>query len=153
MNKFLLINEARTTLNVYDDRKRAIRTLLPLWRAFLKFLQSRGPMPPTIIEIPEQSLRDYANFLDYQDISVDDALIRLAAVLLICRRAGHSAKVLHTIVIPRVRRPVAGRRWESFRARAYEPLKSCELARSRKRRRKREELAQAAASVDGTGEK
>jgi hypothetical protein len=95
-------------------------------------------MPPSIREIPDESLRAYSTRLDCQDCHVDEALIPLAAVLLICLHAGYSAKILRTVVIPRVRRPVENRQWDAFRVRTYTPLPSSQLARSRRRRANRE---------------
>jgi hypothetical protein len=135
-----LSEEARIALSRYNSDK-AAQTLLPLWLQFEGFLQSCGAFPPSIPDIPEESLRAYATFLDYQDSHVDDALIALSAVLLVCLHAGYSARVLRSIVIPRVRRPVENRQWDAFRLRTYQPLESCQLARSRRRRARREACA------------
>lgn len=126
------------TLERYQNSENAARTLLPQWLKFEEFLLSQGTMPSSIREIPEESLRAYSTLLDHQDCHVDDALIRLAAVLLVCLHAGYSAKILRTVVIPRVRRPVENRQWDAFRARTYTPLPSSQRARSRRRRAKRE---------------
>ena len=133
-----LTEEARMTLERYRNSENAARTLLPQWLKFEKFLLSQGTMPPSIREIPDESLRAYSTLLDYQDCHVDEALIPLAAVLLICLHAGYSAKILRTVVIPRVRRPVENRQWDAFRVRTYTPLPSSQHARSRRRRAQRE---------------
>lgn len=133
-----LTQEARMTLERYKNSENAARTLLPHWLEFEEFLLSQGTMPSSIREIPEESLRAYSKLLDYQDCHVDDALIPLAAVLLICLHAGCDAKILRTVVIPRVRRPVENRQWDAFRARTYTPLPSSQHARSRRRRARRE---------------
>lgn len=142
-----LTAEARLALNRYSSDN-PIRTLLPLWRQFEDFLQSHSRMPASILEIPEDTLRAYASYLDYRDCHVDDALVALSAVLLVCLNAGYSGKVLRTIVIPRIRRPVENRQWDAFRLRTYQPLESSQLARSRRRRAKREACAQDAAHPD-----
>lgn len=142
-----LTAEARLALNRYSSDN-PIRTLLPLWRQFEDFLQSHSRMPASILEIPEDTLRAYASYLDYRDCHVDDALVALSAVLLVCLNAGYSGKVLRTIVIPRIRRPVENRQWDAFRLRTYQPLESSQLARSRRRRAKREACAQDAARPD-----
>lgn len=133
-----LTGEARMTLERYQNSDAAARTLLPQWLKFEKFLLSQGTPPPSIREIPEESLRAYATLLDYRDCHVDEALIALSAVLLICLHGGYSAKILRTVVIPRVRRPVENRQWDAFRVRTYTPLPSSQHARSRRRRAKRE---------------
>ncbi|WP_321912854.1 hypothetical protein [Paraburkholderia sp. J11-2] len=142
-----LTAQARLALNRYSSDN-PIRTLLPLWRQFEDFLQSHSRMPASILEIPEDTLRAYASYLDYRDCHVDDALVALSAVLLVCLNAGYSGKVLRTIVIPRIRRPVENRQWDAFRLRTYQPLESSQLARSRRRRAKREVCAQDAARPD-----
>ena len=142
MTESKLYEEARTTLGRYQNSDNAARTLLPLWLRFEAFLLSLGAMPPSILEIPEQSLRAYATHLDYQDCHVDEALIPLAAVLLICLHAGYSATILRSIVIARVRRPVENRQWDAFRVRTYQPLPSSQRARSRRRRAEREQRAE-----------
>jgi hypothetical protein len=105
-------------------------------------------MPASILEIQEDMLRAYASDLDYRDCHVDDALVALSAVILVCLHAGYSGKVLRTIVIPRIRRPVENRQWDAFRVRTYQPLESSQLARSRGRRAKREACAQDAVRPD-----
>ncbi|MEI7293995.1 hypothetical protein WCQ02_17780 [Paraburkholderia tropica] len=137
MPESALTEEARLALERYGSDN-ASKTLLPLWRQFEGFLQSRGGLPAAILNIPEESLRAYANYLDYEDCHVDDALVALSAVLLVCLHAGYSGKSLRTIVIPRIRRPVENRQWDAFRLRTYQPLESSQLARSRRRRGKRE---------------
>jgi hypothetical protein len=127
-----LTDEARTVLSRYSSDKAAL-TLLPLWLQFEAFLLSRGTPPLSIHDIPEETLRAYATYLDYQDTHVDDALIALSAVLLVCLHAGCNARVLRSIVIPRIRRPVRNRQWEAFRLRTYKPLEYGERAHSRKR--------------------
>lgn len=134
-----LTEQACVTLNRYSGAG-AIDTLLPLWREFVRFLESLGPLPTSILDIPEQTLHAYATHLDYRDCHIDDALVALSAVLLICLRAGYSAKVLRTVVIARIRRPVENRQWDAFRLRTYQPLESSQLARSRRRRARREVL-------------
>jgi hypothetical protein len=101
-------------------------------------LRSRSTVPSSVLSISEESLRAYATFLDYQECHVDDALVALSAVFLVCLHAGYSAKILRSIVIPRVRRPVQNRQWDAFRLRTYRPLESSQLARSRRRRSKHE---------------
>lgn len=137
MRDTALTDEARAALNRYSS-DRALETLLPLWRAFESFLEKDSARPASITEIPEQSLRAYATLLDYSERHVDDALVALSAVLLICLHAGYPARVLRTIVIPRIRRPVENRQWDAFRLRTYQPLESSQLARSRRLRAKRE---------------
>ncbi len=111
---------------------------MPLWLQFDNFLQSHGTVPSSILSIPEGSLRAYATFLDYQECHVDDALVALSAVFLVCLHAGYNAKILRSIVIPRIRRPVQNRQWDAFRLRTYRPLEYSQLARSRRRRSKHE---------------
>ena len=135
----LLTEQAHITLKRYSGAG-AIGTLLPLWAKFEKFLEALGPLPASILDIPEQALRAYATHLDYQDCHIDDALVALSAVLLVCLRAGYSAKVLRTVVIARIRRPIENRQWDAFRLRTYQPLESSQRARSRRRRAKREAL-------------
>ena len=135
-----LSEEARVALSRYSSDK-AAQTLLPLWLQFEAFLQSRGTLPSSIPDIPEESLRAYATFLDYRDCHVDDALIALSAVLLVCLHAGYNAKVLRSIVIPRIRRPVQNRQWDAFRVRTYRPLEYSQRAQSRRRRTKHEACA------------
>jgi hypothetical protein len=142
-----LTEEARVALNRYSSEK-AVKTLLPLWLQFEDFLQSQGVLAASILEIPEQSLRAYATYLDYQDCHVDDALVALSAVLLVCLHAGYKGKVLRSVVIPRIRRPVENRQWDAFRLRTYQPLESSQLARSRRRRAKREACTQDTARAD-----
>ncbi|WP_321931169.1 hypothetical protein [Paraburkholderia guartelaensis] len=142
-----LTEEARLALNRYSSDN-PVKTLLPLWRQFEDFLQSHSGMPASILDIPEDTLRAYASYLDYRDCHVDDALVALSAVLLVCLHAGYSGKVLRTIVIPRIRRPVENRQWDAFRSRTYQPLESSQLARSRRRRAKREACAQDAVRPD-----
>lgn len=142
-----LTEEARGALNRYSSDN-AVKTLLPLWRQFEDFLQSRSGLPTSILGIPEDTLRAYASYLDDQDCHVDDALVALSAVLLVCLHAGYSGKVLRAIVIPRIRRPVENRQWDAFRLRTYQPLESSQLARSRRRRAKRDACAQDAARPD-----
>ncbi len=132
-----LSEEARMALSRYSSEK-AARTLLPLWFQFEAFLQSRGTFPSSIPDLAEESLREYATFLDYQDCHVDDALIALSAVLLVCLHAGYNARSLRSIVISRIRRPVQNRQWDAFRARTYQRLESSELIRNRKRRNSHE---------------
>ncbi|MEX3999095.1 hypothetical protein AB4Y38_09385 [Paraburkholderia sp. EG285A] len=143
-----LTEEARGALNRYSSEN-AVKTLLPLWRQFEGFLQSRGLSPTSILDIPEDTLRAYASHLDYQDCHVDDALVALSAVLLVCLHAGYSGKVLRSVVIPRIRRPIESRQWDAFRLRTYQPLESSQLARSRRRRAKREAYAQDTVRADG----
>ncbi|MFP3553172.1 hypothetical protein SB861_20990 [Paraburkholderia sp. SIMBA_049] len=145
-----LSEEARIVLSRYSSDK-AARTLLPLWLQFEAFLQSRGTLPPSIPDIPEESLRAYATYLDYQDAHVDDALIALSAVLLVCLHAGCKAKVLRSIVIPRIRRPVRNRQWEAFRLRTYRPLEYSERAHSRKRHIKHDACASEPARIEDSG--
>lgn len=140
MLKTLLIDEARIALNRYSGDN-AAKTLLPLWCEFEGFLQSHGLLPTSILDISEETLRSYATHLDYGDSHVDDALVALSAVLLVCLHAGYPARILRTIVIPRIRRPVENRQWDAFRLRTYRPLESSQLARSRRRRAKREARA------------
>ncbi|MEX3931177.1 hypothetical protein AB4Y32_05015 [Paraburkholderia phymatum] len=128
-----LSEEARTALSRYSNGK-AVQTLLPLWLQFEAFLQSRGTLPSSIPDIAEDSLRAYATFLDYGDRHVDDALVALSAVLLVCLHAGYNARILRSIVIPRIRRPVQNRQWDAFRARTYQRLEYSQFARSRRRR-------------------
>ena len=135
-----LSEEARIVLSRYSSDK-AAQTLLPLWLQFEAFLQSRGTLPSSIPDIPEESLRAYATHLDYQDSHVDDALIALSAVLLVCLHAGYNAKVLRSVVIPRIRRPVRNRQWDAFRLRTYRPLEYSERAHSRKRKTKHDVCA------------
>jgi hypothetical protein len=135
-----LSEEARTSLSRYSSDK-AAQTLLPLWLQFEAFLLTRGTLPSSIPDIPEESLRAYATSLDNQDCHVDDALVSLSAVLLVCLHAGYNAKVLRTIVIPRIRRPVENRQWDAFRLRTYQPLEYTQLIRNRKRRAKQEARA------------
>jgi len=135
-----LSEEARTVLSRYSSDK-AAQTLLPLWLKFEDFLKSCGTLPSSIPDIPEESLRAYATFLDYQDCHVDDALVALSAVLLVCLHAGYNAKILRSVVIPRIRRPVQNRQWDAFRLRTYKPLEYSQLARSRRPRNKREASA------------
>ncbi|CAN7429434.1 hypothetical protein LJR267_002848 [Paraburkholderia hospita] len=142
-----LSEEARIALHRYRSDN-AAQTLLPLWRQFEGFLQSLGEVPSAILEIPEASLRAYATFLDYRDCHVDDALIALSAVLLVCLHASYNARILRSIVIARIRRPVENRRWDAFRLRTYLPLESSQLARSRGRRAKRETCAGNAAHIE-----
>lgn len=132
-----LSEEARTILSRYNSDK-AIQTLMPLWLQFDSFLRSRSTVPSSILSISEESLRAYATFLDYQECHVDDALVALSAVFLVCLHAGYNAKTLRSIVIPRIRRPVQNRQWDAFRLRTYRPLESSQLARSRRRRSKHE---------------
>ena len=139
-----LTAQARIALNRYSSDK-AVKTLLPLWLKFEDFLLSRSGLPASILDIPEETLRAYASHLDHWDCHVDDALVALSAVLLVCLHAGYSGKVLRTIVIPRIRRPVENRQWDAFRLRTYQPLESSQLARSRRRRAKREASAQSSA--------
>jgi hypothetical protein len=105
-------------------------------------------MPSSIPDIPEESLRAYATSLDYRDWHVDDALIALSAVLLVCLHAGYNAKILRSIVIPRIRRPVQNRQWDAFRSRTYQPLEYSQLARSRRRRTKHEACASDPARIE-----
>lgn len=142
-----LSKEARIALGRYRSDN-AAQTLLPLWHQFESFLQSLDAVPPSILEIPEASFREYATFLDYQDCHVDDALIALSAVLLVCLHAGYNAKILRSIVIPRVRRPVENRRWDAFRLRTYLPLDPSQLIRARRRRAKREACAEDLAHIE-----
>jgi hypothetical protein len=142
-----LTEEARGALNRYSSEN-AAKTLLPLWRQFEDFLQSHGLSPTSILDIPEDTLRAYASHLDHQDCHVDDALVALSAVLLVCLHAGYSGKVLRSVVIPRIRRPIANRQWDAFRLRTYQPLESSQLARSRRRRAKREAYAQDTVRAD-----
>ncbi|HKR40915.1 MAG TPA: hypothetical protein VJU59_14770 [Paraburkholderia sp.] len=142
-----LTEEARVALSRYSSDN-AIKTLLPLWQQFEDFLRSYSEMPASILDIPEDTLRAYASYLDYRDCHVDDALVALSAVHLVFLHAGYSGKVLRTIVIPRVRRPVENRQWDAFRLRTYQPLESSQLARSRRRRAKREACAQDTARPD-----
>ena len=135
-----LTAQARIALNRYSSDK-AVKTLIPLWLQFEDFLISRSGLPASILDIPEDTLRAYASHLDHLDCHVDDALVALSAVLLVCLHAGYSGKVLRTIVIPRIRRPVENRQWDAFRLRTYQPLESSRLARSRRRRAKREASA------------
>ena len=128
-----LSEEARIALSRYGSDK-AAQTLLPLWLEFEGFLQSRGALPSSIADIPEASLRAYATFLDYRDCHIDDALVALSAVLLVCLHAGHNARILRSVVIPRIRRPIQNRQWDAFRLRTYRPLETAQLARNRKRR-------------------
>jgi hypothetical protein len=128
-----LSEEARIALSRYSSDK-AAETLLPLWLQFEAFLHSRGTLPSSIPDIPEESLRAYATFLDYRDWHVDDALVALSAVLLVCLHASYNVKVLRSIVIPRIRRPVQNRQWDAFRARTYQRLEYSQLSRSRRRR-------------------
>jgi len=144
-----LSEEARFVISRYDSDK-ATQTLLPLWLQFEDFLQSRGTLPSSIPDIPEESLRVYATFLDYRDCHVDDALIALSAVLLVCLHAGYNAKILRSIVIPRIRRPIQNRQWDAFRLRTYRPLEYSQLARSRRRRSKREANTSDPASVESS---
>ncbi|MGT2471899.1 hypothetical protein [Paraburkholderia terrae] len=147
MSESRLSEEARIALSRYSSGK-AAQTLLPLWLQFEGFLQSRGTLPSSIADIPEESLRAYATSLDYQDWHVDDALVALSAVLLLCLHAGYNAKVLRSIVIPRVRRPVQNRQWDAFRLRTYQPLEYSQLARSRRRRTKLEACASDPARIE-----
>jgi hypothetical protein len=142
-----LSEEARIALSRYSSDK-AAQTLLPLWLQFEAFLQSRGTMPSSIPDIPEESLRAYATSLDYRDWHVDDALIALSAVLLVCLHAGYNAKILRSIVIPRIRRPVQNRQWDAFRSRTYQPLEYSQLARSRRRRTNHEACASDPARIE-----
>ncbi|MEM5367336.1 hypothetical protein V4C53_15035 [Paraburkholderia azotifigens] len=137
-------------LSRYSSDK-ATRTLLPLWHRFEAFLQSRGTLPSSIPDIPEESLRAYATYLDYQDTHVDDALIALSAVLLVCLHAGCNARVLRSIVIPRIRRPIRNRQWEAFRLRTYRPLEYSERARSRRRPVRRDACAGEPARIEDSG--
>jgi len=132
-----LTDEARVALTRYSSDN-AAHTLLPLWHQFETYLQSRGPLPSHILEIPEEWLRAYAAFLDYQDCHVDDALVCLSAVLLICLHAGYDGKILRSIVIPRIRRPIENRQWDAFRLRTYKPLDAAQLGQIRKKRAKRD---------------
>ncbi|WP_227746785.1 hypothetical protein [Paraburkholderia franconis] len=134
-------------LSRYSSDK-AAQTLLPLWLQFEAFLQSHGTLPSSIPDIPEESLRAYATFLDYGDRHVDDALIALSAVLLVCLHANYNARVLRSIVIPRIRRPVQNRQWDAFRLRTYQPLEYSQLARSRRRRARHEACASGAARIE-----
>lgn len=142
-----LSEEARVVLSRYSSDK-AAQTLLPLWLKFEDFLQSLGPLPSSIPDISEESLRAYATLLDYQDCHVDDALVALSAVLLVCLHAGYNAKILRSIVIPRIRRPIQNRQWDAFRLRTYKPLEYSQLARSRRPRNKRNASAGDPAHID-----
>lgn len=142
-----LSEEARVVLSRYSSDK-AAQTLLPLWLKFEDFLQSLGPLPSSIPDISEESLRAYATFLDYQDCHVDDALVALSAVLLVCLHAGYNAKILRSVVIPRIRRPIQNRQWDAFRLRTYKPLEYSQLARSRRPRNKRKASAGDPAHTD-----
>lgn len=144
----LLTEQARITLTRYSGAG-AVGTLLPLWAKFEKFLESVGPLPASIVDIPEQALREYATHLDYQDCHIDDALVALSAVLLVCLRAGYSSKVLRTVVIARIRRPIENRQWDAFRLRTYQPLASSQRARSRRRRARREALINESDDING----
>ncbi|TXC88938.1 hypothetical protein FRZ40_16000 [Paraburkholderia azotifigens] len=144
-----LSEEARMALSRYSSDK-ATRTLLPLWHRFEAFLQSRGTLPSSIPDIPEESLRAYATYLDYQDTHVDDALIALSAVLLVCLHAGCNARVLRSIVIPRIRRPIRNRQWEAFRLRTYRPLEYSERAHSRRRPVRHDACAGEPARIEGS---
>ncbi|WP_028218374.1 hypothetical protein [Paraburkholderia oxyphila] len=137
MSESQLSEEARISLSRYSSDK-AARMLLPLWLEFEGFLQSRGVLPSAIPDIPEESLRAYATFLDYRDCHIDDALVALSAVLLVCLHAGYNARILRSIVIPRIRRPIQNRQWDAFRLRTYRPLEASQLARNRKRRAEQE---------------
>lgn len=142
-----LSEEARIALSRYSSDK-AAQTLLPLWLEFEGFLQTCGTLPSSIADIPEASLRAYATFLDYRDCHVDDALVALSAVLLVCLHAGYNAKILRSIVIPRIRRPIENRQWDAFRFRTYRPLEYSQLARSRRRRTKHEACASDSARTE-----
>ena len=142
-----LTEEARIALNRYSSDN-AAKTLMPLWRQFEDFLQSHRVLPSSILDIPEDALRAYATYLDYRDCHVDDALVALSAMLLVCLHAGYNGKILRSVVIPRIRRPVENRQWDAFRLRTYQPLESAQLARSRRRRAKREARAQDTARAD-----
>ena len=144
-----LIEEARIALHRYRSEK-AVDTLLPLWLQFEDFLQSCDLLPASILDIPEQTLRAYATYLDYQDCHVDDALIALSAVLLVCLHAGYDGKILRSVVIPRIRRPVENRQWDAFRLRTYRPLDPSQLVRSRRRRARREACAHETVRADHT---
>ena len=145
-----LTEEARIVLSRYSSEK-AAQTLLPLWLQFEAFLQSRGTLPSSIPDIPEESLRAYATFLDYRGCHVDDALVALSAVLLVCLHAGYNARILRSIVIPRIRRPVENRQWDAFRVRTYRPLETSQLARNRRRRTQHEACASGPACVEDSG--
>ncbi|MFL9935915.1 hypothetical protein P0D88_44325 [Paraburkholderia sp. RL18-103-BIB-C] len=136
-----LTGDARATLNRYSSKK-AVETLLPLWLQFEDFLRSLSLSPASILDIPEDTLRAYASYLDHRDCHVDDALVALSAVLLVCMHAGYNGKILRSVVIPRIRRPVENRLWAAFRLRTYQPLESSKIARSRRRLAKREACAQ-----------
>lgn len=142
-----LTEDARAALNRYSSKK-AVETLLPVWLQFEDFLRSHSLSPTFIVDIPEDTLRAYASYLDHRDCHVDDALVALSAVLLVCLRAGYNGKILRSVVIPRIRRPVENRQWNAFRLRTYRPLESSQLARSRRRRAKREACAQDTARAD-----
>ncbi|CAD6554701.1 hypothetical protein LMG28140_05514 [Paraburkholderia metrosideri] len=142
-----LTGAARAALNRYSSKK-AVETLLPLWLQFEDFLRSNSLSTASILDIPEDTLRAYASYLDHRDCHVDDALVALSAVLLVCLHAGYSGKILRSVVIPRIRRPVENRQWDAFRLRTYQPLESSQFARSRRRRAKREACARDAARAD-----
>ncbi|WP_129561396.1 hypothetical protein [Paraburkholderia dokdonensis] len=142
-----LSEEAHAALSRYSSDK-AAQTLQPLWLQFENFLRSHGTVPLSILSIQEESLRAYATFLDYQDCHVDDALVALSAVLLVCLHAGYNAKILRSVVIPRIRRPIQNRQWDAFRLRTYRPLEYSQLARSRRRRTKHETSASDSAHSD-----
>lgn len=145
-----LTGQARTALSRYGSEQ-AAGTLLPLWLQFEAFLHTQhGTLPSSIPDIPEQSLRAYATFLDYQDSHVDDALVALSAVLLVCLHAGYNARALRTIVIPRIRRPVRHRHWDAFRLRTYQPLPYAERAHSRSRKARQEGGAGETAGIDSS---
>jgi hypothetical protein len=130
-----LTAEARTVLGHYGSDN-PIEKLLPLWCDFEVFLQTLQVLPPSIREIPEASLRAYAALLQARDCHVDDALVALSAVLLICLRAGYRADILRQIVIPRIRRPVENRQWDAFRKDSYKSLGGAKNAENYRRRTK-----------------
>ncbi|WP_321959670.1 hypothetical protein [Paraburkholderia sp. J69-1] len=132
-----LVQEAQRVIERYED-KHASATLLPYWQSFERFLASLGDWPQSIQEVSPDALRAYAQHLDRQAIDVDEALVKLSAVTLICLHAGYPAQELRSAVIPRVRRPTENRVWKSFRAREYQKLESSQLARSRRRRMNRQ---------------
>lgn len=144
-----LTGDARAALNRYSSKK-AAETLLPLWLQFEDFLRSHSLSPASILDIPEDTLRAYASYLDLRDCHVDDALVALSAVLLVCLHAGYNGKILRSVVIPRIRRPVENRQWDAFRLRTYQPLESSQRAPSRRRRANREACALDTARADNT---
>jgi hypothetical protein len=123
MEESTLCKEAHAIVSALDESEAARDALMPRWGVFENFLKTLGPLPDNIPAIPASALAEYAGFVDHQDIHVDDALLLLGAVRLICLQAGCDVKKLGAMVIPRIKRQVKGRRYESFREREYYPLR------------------------------